>query len=207
MADRAIAIALKRRTPSEHVDRFRRREVVALAVPLRERLEHWAGAHLDTLRDARPEIPDALDDRAQDGWEPLLAIADAAGDDWPQRARAAALALSVGADREDESRGVRLLVDIQALFKDRNTERLPSTELVSAEHTAHRRLEDTEFHLQVRAIRSPMTDRAVGKLADAAMEAVDTLRSLLGAESETARLGGSARNLRPRDEAPGDPGA
>ena len=132
VADRAITITLKRRAPPEKVARFRRREAEAQAAPLRERLERWAAAHVGVLRDARPEIPEALDDRAQDGWEPLLAIADAAGGDWPQRARSAALALSAGEDREDESQGVRLLADIRATFDERGTERLPSAELVRA---------------------------------------------------------------------------
>ena len=35
-------------------------------------------------------------------------------------------------EREDESLGVRLLADVQAVFSDRNTDRLPSAELVSA---------------------------------------------------------------------------
>ena len=34
---------------------------------------------------ARPEIPDALDDRAEEAWEPLFAIALLAGGDWPDR--------------------------------------------------------------------------------------------------------------------------
>lgn len=42
----------------------------------------------------RPELPDELDDRAQGIWEVLLAIADVAGEDWPERARQAARALS-----------------------------------------------------------------------------------------------------------------
>ena len=43
-------------------------------------------------------LPRELSDRAQDNWEPLLAIADLAGGAWPGRARAAALALSGGDD-------------------------------------------------------------------------------------------------------------
>jgi len=45
------------------------------------------------LGDAYPELPDGLSDRQGDAWEPLLAIADAAGGDWPAHARAAAVAL------------------------------------------------------------------------------------------------------------------
>lgn len=41
-----------------------------------------------------------------------------------------------------------------------------------------------EFRLQVAIIRSDITSQAVGRLADTAALAVDTLRELLGAENE-----------------------
>ena len=100
--------------------------------PLKERAARWAAAHLDGLRDARPSIPDALDDRAADGWEPLLAIADAAGRDWPQRARLAALALSCRDVRDDDSLGVKLLADIRTVFEERGVDRLSSAELLAS---------------------------------------------------------------------------
>ena len=90
VADRSVAILLKRKAPDEPVARFRRREVERATEPLLDRIHAWADANLDLLREARPEIPDALDDRAADGWEPLLAIADLAGGIWPERARWAA---------------------------------------------------------------------------------------------------------------------
>jgi len=131
VADRSIRIELRRRAPNEPVARFRRREVEAEALPLRERLERWAAAHLDGLRNARPSIPAALDDRAADGWEALLSIADAAGGHWPQRARGAALALSCGDVRDDDSLHVQLLSDIRGVFEERDLDRLSSAELVA----------------------------------------------------------------------------
>jgi hypothetical protein len=128
--DRSITIELRRRAPNETVERFRRREADTAAAPIREALARWTAAHLDALRTARPEIPDALDDRAADGWEPLLAIADAAGGDWPARARRAALVLSAGEGREDDSLGVRLLRDVRAVFH--GAERLSSANIVAA---------------------------------------------------------------------------
>jgi hypothetical protein len=132
VADRSILIVVKRRAPNEPVERFRRRQAEALAHPLREKLERWALGAVGALAEARPDIPKELDDRAADGWEPLLAIADAAGGEWPQRSREAALALSVGGGREDDSLGVRLLWDIKATFDERGSDRLTSTELVEA---------------------------------------------------------------------------
>jgi hypothetical protein len=132
VADRSIRIILRRRAPSESVTRFRRREAEEEAASLRERAERWAAAHVEALRALRPHIPDYIDDRAIDGWEPLFALADTAGGDWPQRSRMVALALSHADVRDDESVGVRLLADIQALFDDRNADRLPTAELLTA---------------------------------------------------------------------------
>jgi hypothetical protein len=79
------------------------------------------------LTTARPDLPDELDDRAQDGWEPLFAIADLAGGTWPADARRAAVKLSTGRDVED-SLGHRLLVDCREAFGE--DERLNTGELI-----------------------------------------------------------------------------
>ena len=55
--------------------------------------------------------------------------------------------------------------------------------------TVYRRLEDPDFKRRLVATRSAMLSRAVGTLADASTEAATTLRALLGADSETVRLG------------------
>ena len=77
-------------------------------------------------------MPDPLDDRAADVWEPLLAIADSAGGDWPERGRKAALTLSMGEGRDDDSLRVRLLADIRTAFSDREVDKLASKELVQS---------------------------------------------------------------------------
>lgn len=113
--DRAVSISMKRKAPGEKTTRFRWRRAREEATPLKDRLEAWATTS-GALAGAEPDLPEALDDRAADGWEVLLAIADIAGEDWPQRGRIAALALSVGDGREDESEGLRLLADIRDIF-------------------------------------------------------------------------------------------
>lgn len=110
--DRCIVFTLHRRRKSEPVRAFRYREVSEEAAPVREALARWARHAVPSLAAARPSIPDTLSDRAADVWEPLLAIADMAGGEWPQRARAAAITLSGGDARDDESTGVRLLADL-----------------------------------------------------------------------------------------------
>jgi hypothetical protein len=65
-------------------------------------------------------MPAGVVDRDADVWEPLLAIADAAGGDWPRRAREAAMALVAAAKERTPSLGVRLLADIRTVFGDRD---------------------------------------------------------------------------------------
>ncbi len=125
VADRAIPVRLDRRAPGERVDRFRRREVEPQAQQLRARLEALTEIAEALLRDARPELPDELDDRALDGVEPLLAIAELAGGDWPVSARAACVELYGGRQIADESTGIQLLADIRCVLEPRDEDGEP----------------------------------------------------------------------------------
>ena len=119
VADRSIPIELRRRRQSERVERFRLRKVGPKALPLQKAAAAWAQAHLKALAEAEPELPEELDDRAQDIVEPLLAIAEEVGGEWPKQARQAAVALLTGEHREDsESLGVRLLRDCRTAFNE-----------------------------------------------------------------------------------------
>ena len=66
--------------------------------------------------DAQPEFPQGVEDRDADCWEPLLAIADAAGGTWPKRARGAAVALVSRAAERTQTTGVQLLSDLYDVF-------------------------------------------------------------------------------------------
>ena len=55
--------------------------------------------------------------RAADIWEPLLAVAERAGGDWPERAERAALALTAATQiGEEDSAGLQLLSDIRSIW-------------------------------------------------------------------------------------------
>ena len=89
LASRSIPIRLRRRRNDEEVEKFRYRGAKELAQPLRERLERVMPPCVEALveiTDAGPSMPPGLSDRSEDVWEPLMAIADLAGGDWPQRA-------------------------------------------------------------------------------------------------------------------------
>ena len=133
ITDRSISIRLKRRTRNVIIERFRLRDVGPEGHGLGGRLGDWLSPSADWLADLRPVLPTELDDRAQDVWEPLLAIAGLGGGDWPERARAAALALSSGDEREEESVTALLIRDIAAVF-EAGGERLKTADLLEGLH-------------------------------------------------------------------------
>jgi putative DNA primase/helicase len=83
---------------------------------LRQQARRWADDNVASLRDADPAIPETLHNRPADNWRALLAVADAAGGDWPDRARKAALGLA--GNTSDEDKGVMLLADIRRVFEE-----------------------------------------------------------------------------------------
>ena len=114
--DRSVIIGLHRKAPGETVEKLRWRLVKPGLHELRDLLHSWARSHLGELRDAYPPLP--VDDRAADTWEPLAAIADAAGGHWPARARKACTKLcdaAAGSD-VDTNLGIRLLADLRDIF-------------------------------------------------------------------------------------------
>jgi hypothetical protein len=117
--DRAIIIVLRRKTGAEPVRKYRIRRDKPLVRKTGERLAEWAATIAERAGRAEPVMPPGLDDRAEDIWEALLAVADLAGGDWPGRARRAAQVLSSGRD-EQTTIGERLLADLRAVFGDRD---------------------------------------------------------------------------------------
>ncbi|MFF4413223.1 DUF3631 domain-containing protein [Streptosporangium sp. NPDC001559] len=113
--DRAVVVRMRRRSPGETVSPYRHRRDRPPLRQLAADLSTWLRADLATLEAAEPAMP--VEDRAADTWEPLVAVADHAGGNWPDRARAAVLALTAEADDAGQpSPRVRLLTDCRAAF-------------------------------------------------------------------------------------------
>ncbi len=125
---RAVIFNMRRKLPGEKVDRLRHAEP-GLFDRLASMLARFADDYREVARTARPELPDTLSDRAQDNWEPLLAIAGCAGEAWVQRATAAALELS-GSAEEVVSTGNELLADIQQVFESKHVQKITTTDLI-----------------------------------------------------------------------------
>ncbi|MGW6015300.1 DUF3631 domain-containing protein [Streptomyces sp. NPDC055210] len=111
---RSVIVRMRRRARNEKVEQFRTRIHVREGNQLRDRLAKWAETIQDQVTDAFPEMPDGVADRPADVWEPLLAIADAVGGPWPERAREACLTMVKASRANDKgSIGIRLLTDLR----------------------------------------------------------------------------------------------
>src|SRR6266498_5917825 len=132
--DRAVVVRMRRRAPGERVEPYRTRRDAPPLHELRERLTRWAREHLGELQHAQPAMP--LEDRAADTWEPLVAVADLAGGDWPARARTAAAAMTAAEAQQegDTSASVRLLGDLREAFDQADAEALYSSTILDRLH-------------------------------------------------------------------------
>ncbi|MGW0962341.1 DUF3631 domain-containing protein [Streptomyces gelaticus] len=111
---RSVIIRMRRRARNERVEPFRARIHEKEGHALRDQLAAWAEQARDVVMGAWPDMPEGVTDRPADVWEPLLAIADAAGGDWPERAREACVKLVKASQADDKgSLGIRLLADLR----------------------------------------------------------------------------------------------
>jgi len=113
---RAVIVRMRRRAPSESVEPYRRREQQQAGKHLVERLAAWAASIESRVTGAWPAMPEGIQDRDADVWEALLAVADAAGGNWPEQARVAAVALVAESKRSTPSLGIQLLADLRHIF-------------------------------------------------------------------------------------------
>lgn len=113
---RSIVIRMRRRSQHETVEPYRRRIHAPQGYALRDRLAGWSESF--QLDNGFPDTPSGVEDRDADVWESMLAVADAIGGSWPERARVAAVALVAQAKDDTPSLGVQLLADLRTVFAD-----------------------------------------------------------------------------------------
>jgi len=116
VADRSIPIALQRKPRDVSVARFRLRKVKPRCEEVALTVAHALAGKNDEIARMDPHLPDELNDREQDTWELLFAIADLAGGHWPELARNAALKVSREAQDASETIGEHLLADLRDVW-------------------------------------------------------------------------------------------
>ena len=127
---RGIVFNLRRKLPHETVERLRYADG-AVFDRIASKMARFAMDYSQQVRLARPVLPEALSDREQDNWEPLLAIAGCGGAAWVDRATNAALALSKAAE-STVSTGNELLADIQDVFEKKRSLKISTVDLIEA---------------------------------------------------------------------------
>lgn len=183
VADRCIEIPLERAKPGE-TEKFRDRPaVLAEAESIRKGLERFAKRVAEAALEAQPALPTGLDARAEDIVEPLLALADLAGGDWPERARAAIVKLVLGRERDADDQGVALLRDIRHVFEIDGAKAMFSTQLIARLHNLP---------------ESPWSDKRYGERVLTPSGLAERLK-LFGIRSRTVRIGNDVARGYKRD--------
>jgi hypothetical protein len=133
VASRSIAIRMTRASKRELTSLYKIRGhlIAGLCLPYRSKALRWANDNRDALREVDPATPAELGARQSDVWRPLLAIADVVGGDWPQMARAAAVALQNAADEEGDD-ALLLLSDLRDLFRSDGKDALFTADILDA---------------------------------------------------------------------------
>jgi hypothetical protein len=129
---RSVVIRMRRRAPGEVVEPYRRRVNLPEAEAIRARLESWASSIEAQITGVFPDMPETIVDRDADVWEALIAVADAAGGDWPGKARVAAVTLVSQSKDDTPSLGIQLLKDLQTVFL--GFEQLSTDKILDALH-------------------------------------------------------------------------
>jgi hypothetical protein len=124
LADRCVVIRMQRKAGNEECERIRNLDTM----DLRRQCMRFVKDNAVLIGSAQPEMPEGLNDRAADIWEPLFALADLAGESWPKVARDAAVALT---SRASEMNPIgSLLMDIALAFVKSGMDRLPTRVLL-----------------------------------------------------------------------------
>jgi len=165
LTSRAIPVQLRRKAAGEDVKALRLDRMEHLE-PLCRQAARWVADNGMKLRAIDPDMPAEISNRVADNWRPLLAIAVAAGGDWPDRARR----IAVGDRRPEQVTGIMLLEDINAVFAAERVDRIPSQDLVAKLAN----MEDrpwVEWHNG-----KPITPRQLAKLLEPFEVKPDTIR-------------------------------
>lgn len=132
LMSRSVIVRMRRRAPDERIESYRQRVHEEAGHDLRDRLAAWVESVEQRLADAWPVLPDGVEDRPADCWEPLLAVAEAAGREWPERGRAACSELVKVVASGEASLGLRLLGDLREIFGDHDA--LPTETILDRLH-------------------------------------------------------------------------
>lgn len=142
--ERSVVVDVAKKPREVKLPRFDRRdpEHRSRCESIRRACEAWGRDVAPEVAVYRPtDLPDELDSRDLDMWEPMVAIADMAGGEWPARIRRALSVLVLGervADDEDDDPFARLtpaersMVEVSHVLDDLDGDTITTVELLEA---------------------------------------------------------------------------
>lgn len=128
--DRSIILELRRKLPNEKKQRLRHADQ-SQWLKIKRQCLRWVQDHIQQIRTIRPQLPEQLNDRAQDNWESLFIIAQVASPHWLDKANHAAMTIN-GVDVDTPSISEQLLTDVRTIFNDIGEQKIFSSGLVEA---------------------------------------------------------------------------
>ena len=114
--DRAIEVPLRRKRIGESVLPLEK-DFMDRMIDYRRKLLRWAKDNEETL-DVNSKVPEGLNDRQVDNWQPILSIASLLGSKWKKLAEESCLHIVSLAEQEEPSESILLLSDIREIFEE-----------------------------------------------------------------------------------------
>ncbi len=128
LEERTLRINMQKPPRVGLFEKFKSKRHTGALIKIGARAHTWAKNNTESLIDWEPKIPTGIDNRFADNWLPLLAVAEAAGGDWPKYiARAASW---IEAHRSGSDNELHILTDPLAVFDRKGADWLLSKTLV-----------------------------------------------------------------------------
>lgn len=115
---RSIHFRMIKRRPTERIAPFRLRNFERETQSVRDFFMAWSEPAVELLAGEYPVLPEGIEDRDAEVWEPLIAVADLVGGEWPTRARDAAQAFVFGRKPDAPTLGVEMLELVREIVGD-----------------------------------------------------------------------------------------
>ena len=117
LMSRSIVWHMKPRRPEQRIESWFPRMHAPEGQAIGEALGQWCGTVAREVSTSWPDLPEGIEDRASEIWWPLIAIADAAGGEWPRKIRESARAMVLREAAEAKAPPAsQLLTDMAAVW-------------------------------------------------------------------------------------------
>lgn len=129
--DRSIVVVMRRRKPTEHIEKLRPGALEPHTEQLRAQCMRFMADNAEIIAQMAPQMPAFLNDRAADIWEPLFSIAMAISPTHVSELTYAATRLAQPADNDDaETLPIQLLADIRQAFMETGGDFIATADLL-----------------------------------------------------------------------------